>query len=256
MAVFWCTTGAFDAVHPASAASDKPPVPAEVTQKGFSQLVFSDDFNVLDMSPNDSGNFTWFNALWYSTRSDPSLFSVANGVLTLSARPTKGGALIATLARRPPGRDTTFTHGYFEAKLAMNASPDNFSAFWLFSSEHARGTDNNHWCEIDIFELFTPGTFTGTIHEWIDFKNTQNGNNLQPLGRDVDVSQWHVYGLLWEPGRVTWYFDGRPVMSAPSPDVCERQKLFLILNSGVRNDRYDQWLHVDWVRVFAKGAGQ
>lgn len=215
------------------------------------ELVFSDNFDALEMSPDGSGKYKWFNGLWYSGPAPSQLFSVSNGALKLLTRGEKG-ALISTISPKKDGYGTTFSYGYFEARLAMSAKKSSWPAFWLFSQEHARGTDGNHWCEIDIFELFDSNKFGGTVHEWINFKNHQNKNNLVDLPPGTDVTRWHTYGMLWEPNRVTWFFDRKPLMTAAVPPICQQQSMFLILNTNTHDPSVEQFLLVDWVRVYMR----
>jgi len=221
-------------------------LPSGLEPKSF-ELVWFDEFTDFDLSRDGRGEHKWFNGLWYSRPAPLDRFSISDGALRLSTH-QKQGAVITTLSPRVDGADTTFRHGYFEARLAMSANSASWPAFWLFSKEHARGTDGRHWCEIDIFELFA-NKYGGTIHDWNNGRNNQNQNNLAAFPAGTDLSTWHTYGLLWEPGKVTWFFDKHPLMSAASPTVCDTQNLFLILNASTRDPSIDQYLLVDWVAV-------
>jgi len=101
--------------------------------------------------------------------------------------------------------------------MNYNTIPLNWAAFWLFSSEHALSTDripnSNKWCELDIFEAFENSIFVGTVHHWLKFNNgttinSQNSNNWYPVN-NVDFSDWHTYGVLWNQSQITWYLDTR-----------------------------------------------
>ncbi|MBR0987615.1 glycoside hydrolase family 16 protein [Bradyrhizobium liaoningense] len=222
-------------------------LPRELDPSKF-ELFWFDDFDKFDLSADGFGRHKWFNGLWYSKPAPLDLFSHSDGILRLATRANKG-ALISTLSPKVGGHETAFSYGYFEARLALSANAANWPAFWLFSRDHARGTDGNHWCEIDIFELFA-SKFAGTVHEWIDFKNKQNRNNLVTLPQGTDLSQWHTYGMTWEPGKVTWYFDKKELMSAATPKICDSQELFLILNANTHDPAVEQFLSVDWIAVF------
>jgi beta-glucanase (GH16 family) len=77
--------------------------------------------------------------------------------------------------------------------------------------------DISHYAELDFFEAGNyPGVrddgLLGTIHDWqndmsIDYWNSNNTQETY-----TDWSQWHVVGVLWAPGIVTWYLDGKPLM--------------------------------------------
>jgi len=118
----------------------------------------------------------------------------------------------------------------------------NWAAFWLFSAAHAQGKDTtstgSEWCELDIFEGWGQSIFLGTIHDWVyttssGLTNNQNTNNYQTLPGNPDLTQYHVYGVLWTPSAVTWYFDNAAVMSWPTYAICQSQQLFMILGAQV-----------------------
>lgn len=114
-----------------------------------------------------------------------------------------------------------------------------------------RGTDGGHWCEIDVFEHFGPGIYVGTAHDWTKGKHTFNRGAYHHLHQSIDFSDWHEYGLLWTPTKLTWFLDHSPVLEADPPQICEEQDLFMILGSQKHADGPEQKLEVDWVRVFS-----
>ena len=142
--------------------------------------------------------------------------------------------------------------------MSWNTIPANWAAFWLFSIAHAQGTDTTptgeEWCELDIFEAFGNGNEVGTVHDWVlsngTITNTQNTNNYQPLN-GIDMSQFHIYGVLWTPSTITWYFDNQAIMSWPTPAICQTQQLFMILGTQVHPPQTSNvFTNVDWVHVY------
>ncbi len=158
---------------------------------------------------------------------------------------------IARLTRlnRGTGPSTLFNLGYFEARMKMNSVAENFSAFWLESSEHAR-TNVALFCELDIFEYFQNGVYVGSMHNWTQPTEEHNGNNWHPLPSGTDFSQFHTYGVLWTTAEVTWYFDDQPLMSWPTYDICKTQDMFLILGAQSHGGPNDVDMTGDWVHVF------
>jgi len=234
---------------PARAQQPSPPAPA--LQAGFTRLSFSDEFLTFDLSSDGQGSHKWYNNLWYQAPSEPSRFRLDEGVLTLTTRDDRVNSTSIVTVPHRYGRRTVFRHGYFEARLKWPSDPNNFAAFWLFSDAHARGVDGDHWCEIDIFESFADDLFLGTVHDWRANRSTPNPNNYHRLLKPIAVAEWNVYGLLWEPGKLTWYLNDVAQMSATVPDVCEQQDMFLILSAQKRGGSGDQTLSIDWVRVFS-----
>ena len=79
----------------------------------------------------------------------------------------------------------------------------------------------------------------------------------------VDMPEWHVYTILWEPGNGTFLVDGRRVASlgnAPSSSmttivwtdntVCFGPRLWDGANWGSVDVRFNEHIQVDYVRVF------
>nr|WP_256468178.1 family 16 glycosylhydrolase [Bradyrhizobium sp. 160] len=158
---------------------------------------------------------------------------------------------ITTVPRRGLG-GRTFRYGFFEARMRFAKDDLDWSAFWLFSRDHSLGTDNDHWCEIDIFENFGADLFVGSVHDWTRTTHSRNTNARYRLLHRLDFSDWHSYGLLWTPGKLTWFLDGVPVIKTESPPICEQQDLFMILGSNKHTDGPEHKLEVDWVRVLSR----
>jgi beta-glucanase (GH16 family) len=90
-----------------------------------------------------------------------------------------------------------FTYGYFEARVYLPAaSPGviaNWPAWWL---------DGKNWPtdgEIDTMEGLQ-GKAQSTFH---------NSAGQQGLAASGDFTGWHVFGALWEPGEIDFYYDGK-----------------------------------------------
>jgi beta-glucanase (GH16 family) len=221
--------------------------PAQAQAAGFNSLVFGDEFDQLNISPDGSATAKWYNGIWYESPSPASRFTLNSGAMTATVLASDPHEAWLTTLNRGGGQSTLFNLGYFEARMKWNIVPDNFSAFWLESSEHAL-SNANLFCELDIFEAYQNNVFVGTVHDWNWPNNTQNTNNWHPVS--ADLSQWHTYGVLWTTDTITWYLDNQPLMSAPTPNVCKTQKLFLILGAQARSHDNNVNLDVDWVHVY------
>jgi beta-glucanase (GH16 family) len=241
----YCDYSASTTVTPPPPATGA--VPAQAQAAGFRSMIFNDEFNQLNISPDGSTPALWYNGIWYESPSPASRFTLNNGAMTATVLPSDPHEAWLTTLNRNGGRSTLFNLGYFEARMKWNIVPDNFSAFWLESSEHALANENL-FCEIDIFEAYQNNVFVGTIHDWNWPNSTKNTNNWHPVS--ADLSQWHTYGLLWTASTVTWYLDNQPMMSWPTPNVCKTQKLFMILGAQARAHNNTVKLDVDWVRVY------
>jgi len=228
-------------------------------------LVFAEEFNSLNLSPYGTGAFSWYNGLWWQAPSPPGNVTIANGALALAW--TKGqkpdDTSVTTLSR-----DSHYYHawryGYFEVRMKWDTVRGAWPAIWMLPVQAANGATDAG--ELDIFEGqgSAPHAFYGTIHEWKQQKDVRNnkGSNVFHLPAWVDLSQFHTYGAMWTPGRVTWYFDNEPLFSASTYPIFDSQNYYLILGSqegvnwnygdltGVAASRFD--VKVDWVHVWQK----
>jgi beta-glucanase (GH16 family) len=152
--------------------------------------------------------------------------------------------------------------------MRWDVTPGSWPAFWMIASQDATGQDIHNGVketgEIDIFEGQgdQPRTFYGTIHDWINDQHTTNSPNWYVLPTDFNSTEFHTYGLLWVPGRVTWYLDDKALFSAPTPTVVDSEDFFLVLGSqegakwepgsmdGVTAQKIT--MDVDWVRVWQR----
>ena len=230
-------------------------------------LVYANDFTNLDIGQNWTGQFhDWYTSEYGATKAvSPTRTSVANSVLSLDWL-AGDGANDSAVASFDIGGKTgrAFRYGYFEARMSWSPVAGAWPAFWLLSLESA--TNKGKWGELDAFEGqgLQPGMFYGTVHDWTAVNGvrtqTWNQQNGFSLGAANDYSQWHKYGVLWQPGSITWYFDDNPVITAPEPAIMENQDAELIFDmaedvnwiqgntTGVT--AADLNLKVDWVRVW------
>ncbi len=234
-----------------AAADSLPKIPDEVLGAGYTKETFFDDFTDLAKSLDGNVPGPWSNGLWFEKPSERSNFVFNEEGLTLKS--PQGVGVTTTISTMPRGGRAarSFLHGYFEARMKWNVNPGNWAAFWLFSEAHARGVDDGQWCEIDVFEAFENhghGIFAGTVHGWVNGKDSQNSNHFRRVPR-TDFGQWHDYGVLWQPDRVTWYLDQREMMSAAVPPQCEKQPLFVNLTAQRHGGDGEQTLSVKWIRV-------
>ena len=213
--------------------SGEPPAP--IASLGYHQ-VFRDDFNTLDRS-------VWDHNIWYDGTPNPNWTGFqavdSNGILHLRTSRffTYSGCStncypIDTVTTQSSGK--AFKYGYFEANMKWSAGDGAWPGFWLYSYQHAIDTNQctTQAGEIDVMEGqgSEPNVFYGTIHSNTNGcspADDQNGNNYQ--AQSVDLSQgFHTYGVLWTPTTVSWYLDGKFVMSAPTY-ATDNQKMFMLL---------------------------
>jgi Glycosyl hydrolases family 16 len=244
---------------------DKPAPPPQA--QGY-KLEFADEFDTFDLSPDNQGVHKWYEGVWFNHR-HPSRqnISAANSMLGLKWERGQGGVDTSITTLSPHTQNyAAWRYGYFEARLRWDVVTGAWPAFWLIPVQDATGQANYNGTresgEIDIFEGQGdhPHVFYGTIHDWVNFRDHASRNNAFALPGNVDLSQFHIYGLLWTPGKVVWYLDNQPLHSESTPAIFDRQDFFLVLSmqegedwkagnlSGVTAS--SMTLNVDWVRVW------
>src|SRR5664280_2110899 len=213
-------------------------------------LAFDSEFNgsSLDTSQWSTG---WFGsgittgANSYEQQCyDPSRVSETNGSLVLSAvarAETCGGAVHPYAS----GMVTTdgkfsFTYGYMEARIWLpgNGSISNWPAFWA---------DGQNWPtngEIDTLEGRGGQACT-------HFHNSAGDSGACAAGNYS--GGWHTFAADWEPGSLTFYYDGAQIWKDTSGITSA--PMYLILNLALSSaitapDTTPAAMHVDYVRVW------
>jgi beta-glucanase (GH16 family) len=113
-----------------------------------------------------------------------------------------------------------FTYGYVQFTARFPIGRGLWSAVWMLPSNHQFPP------EIDIMEIqnIVPGKVAEVFH-----------GDVTQLGQDVyGIFGWHTYGLLWEPGSLTWYIDGVPKLHVTTE--VPSQPMYLLLTLAVGGD--------------------
>ena len=209
---------------------------------GSWKLVFDDEFNGTSL---DTSKWSpdWFESggNMNNVGTYASNVTVADGVVSLKLASPTSGALISTNPNGGAGHGFQYTYGYAEARIwfpGSGATVDNWPAFW---------TDGQNWPadgEIDVAEGL--GTLTSNYH---DPQGVFNSNTISGTW----AAGWHTYGVDWEPGSLTVYWDGRVVhtlTSATTPITSSPQYLILNMGAGQGPTVVGASLQVDYVRVW------
>jgi beta-glucanase (GH16 family) len=246
--------------------ADAPTPPAQAA--GYS-LVFYDDFSNLSLSPTGGDQYAWYPGIFYESVPSPFNATIANSVLDLKWTNNQNPSDTTISSCSSSGDHCrAFRYGYFEARMKWDVTTGAWPAFWMIPVEGIWGTTFETG-ELDIFEgqgaPATAHTFYGTVHDWIRTSGasvqvaSNLGSNTAVIG-GVDFSQWHNYGMLWAPGKVTWYFDDSPLFSAATYPIFDEQNYYLMLGAqeGVNFTNGDMRgvtassmnLYVDWVKAW------
>ena len=216
-------------------------------------LTFDSEFNgsSLDTSQWSTG---WFgsgitahvNALEQDCY-DPAQVSEANGALSLTAvarAESCGGATepYATGLVTTDGK-FSFTYGYMEARIWLPGGPNGIAdwpAFWA---------DGQSWPtdgEIDVLEGLSG---LACAH----FINAAAKPGACATG--TFTGGWHTFAADWEPGSITYYYDGNEIWSDTSGITS--QPMYLILDLAVSSaisspDAAPATMQVAYVRVWQR----
>jgi beta-glucanase (GH16 family) len=246
-----------------TASAQNPPPQA----RGYT-LVASTNFSPLSLSPDNMGDYIWYNpggaSFMSSTPAPAANISVNNSILTLEW--TQGQAnpwTTISSAAEDASYYRAWRYGYFEVSMAWDPVVGSWPAIWMRPIQYTENPDIEAG-ELDIYEGqgATPNIFYGTIHDWsatgVDRNNGNNDSFILP--NDTNLMDYHTYGVLWVPGKVRWYFDNKEVMTAQTYPIFDSQDYFIILGiqegadgsygnmQGVTANTMS--MNVQWVHVF------
>ncbi len=163
----------------------------------------------------------------------------------------------------------TQAYGYFEGRMKFPRAGATWPAFWLMP-DRGRGhgnvwerrTTDDGGMEFDIMEHLAkwgPGRYSAAVH-WDgygdDHQQWGNANLYYPPTEDG----FHVFGMLWEPDKVTWFCDGKEMVSWES-DRIMKYPAYIKLNvemggwAGNRvspDSAYPDAFVIDYVRVWQR----
>ena len=151
-------------------------------------------------------------------------------------------------------------HGYYECRCKLQKKEGWWSAFWVQSPTIGCCDDTEiAGVEIDIMESFHPGEIVK--HNIIYNGYGEDYKDVNVGGGNLDVEEWHTFGLLWDETGYTFYMDGKEDGHVDGP-MTHREE-FIIISTEVNGYRAkercasekaklavgDEFI-VDYVRVF------
>ncbi|MFN5619985.1 MAG: family 16 glycosylhydrolase [Flavobacteriales bacterium] len=226
------------------------------------QLIWSDEFSGTTLDATkwaaQFGNGGWGNNEWQYYTNAPENLALENGQLVITARHEGTGATEYTSARIQTKGLFDFEYGKVEARMKLPLGQGLWPAFWTLGAN----IDDVSWpeCgEIDIMEHVSNEYVThGAVH-W-----ENNGHAFVGQGNNVDPTQYHVYGIVWEENLIRWYVDGIQffqfaIQASNNTDDAFRHPMFLLLNLAVGGNwpgypdattPFPSSMFVDYVRVY------
>jgi beta-glucanase (GH16 family) len=243
---------------------------ATIPTSKFWKLRLDDQFDGTALDPSRWASCYWWAGSTCTNESNheleaytPRNVEVANGELHLVAREqpaTWNGQRFAYTSGMISGSTEhktaiPFQYGYVEARARVPAGSGLWSALWMLPTSHESAP------EIDIFEVVgeTPKLDYQAVHMPTA---TDEARVVRHTTRTHDLSaQWHVFGLLWEPDKLTWYVDGVATWTMTNPENIPREPMYIVANLAVGGDfpthvtsqtPFPSALELDYVRVWQR----
>jgi len=146
-------------------------------------------------------------------------------------------------------------YGYVEMRAKLPKGKGLWSAFWLL---HQNGNDKRP--EIDVVEYIghKPTKAYNTYHYYDNWK-LRSTPTFEAAGPDYS-QDFHTYGMKWEPGKITWYVDGKERNSHSNGNV-SWEDMYLLVNLAVGgwwpgdpdgNTRFPARMTIDYIRAYQK----
>jgi beta-glucanase (GH16 family) len=109
-------------------------------------------------------------------------------------------------------------YGYFECRMKLPTAPGLWPAFWMMpdrgpDAKEGRESTADGGMEFDILEFLTrygPNRYNIAAH-WDNYGKDHKSNGTERIYAQPDREGFITAGLLWEPGKATWYANGEPV---------------------------------------------
>ncbi|WP_432767585.1 MAG: glycoside hydrolase family 16 protein [Sphingopyxis sp.] len=285
------------------AAQATAPTPAPASD-GWA-LVWSDDFDGTEI---DRGKWDFDVDCWGGGNNERQCYTdrrrnaaVKDGRLVIAARQERATGPAFPLAQRgEPGkanaqatRDYTsarlvtrgkaaWRYGKIEVRAKLPQGQGTWPAIWMLPETAGYGP----WAasgEIDILEAVNLGVrcaecaggvenrILGTLHFGGGWPDNAHKSNETALPGALD--DFHVFGIVWEQGRIVWTVDGQPYATqvagdwnttgSADPAAPFDRPFHLILNlavggglaegrgiKGVDPRGYPKIMEIDWVRVW------
>lgn len=243
-------------------------------------LVWEDQFDGDSLNRKDWNIEThepgWVNEeLQEYTTSSDNIYVKDGKLIIKPVKTEKDGKPYYTSGRVNTQNKHDFKYGLFEARVKVPEGKGFLPAFWMMPTDENLYGQWPRCGEIDIMEVLGDQTDTshGTIHYGNPHAQSQGSYQLKSGSFS---SEFHTFSAEWEPGKISWYVDGRLIhtesdwhsttegqgtITYPAPFD---QPFYLILNLAVGNnwagypdettDIDGATYEIDYVRAYQKDS--
>jgi len=246
------TSGSSSAV---SAPPPSPPPPPAASNNSTSnstssgavpsgyQLVFNDDFRTRSLDASKWNSRYRWGARWtINNEQQYYVDRLSNPNFGHSPFEFDGEHMTIVASRTPDhlrskannksylsGTLTTYNkfkmkYGYVEMRAKLPKGQGLWPAFWLLHNQ-----ENGRRPEIDVVELLgKQSNLAYQTYHYYDNWTLRSSPSYKAWGPDYS-NDFHTYGMKWEPGRITWYIDGKATNSHSSSNVAD-EDMYLLVN--------------------------
>jgi MYXO-CTERM domain-containing protein len=205
---------------------------AEWDKPGY-ELTFQDEFDAgsLDLSKWQR-RYKWGEAVINNELQAyvDDAFVVQNGMLSIVGKHEAGQYAGQTLEYRSGVICSVHeqTYGYFEARVRVPKGQGYWPAFWLLGAVGTQGVN-----EIDVLELLGDDVTTAymTVHWGTSYTTGHESDGTSFTGPDFS-SDFHVFGVQWDPDRIAWSIDGSERFSHTGAGI-PAVDMYVILNLAI-----------------------
>ncbi len=229
-------------------------------------LIWSDEFDGDSLNRDYwnvevNGYGGWNNELQFYL-DNPDTVSVSDGTLKIRASKVKFWNKPYSSARLNTDGKVSLDFSRIEARMKLPCFMGAWPAFWLM------GTNGQEWpaCgEIDVVETINDeGIVYGSAH-WPSLSPGKQNDSVSggTQGYDIDITDWHVYGIERDEEKIIWYVDDHKYSSAYLNDNALKAPLsgeqYVLLNLAIGGNwpgfKIDDTalpatLEVDYVRAY------
>ena len=185
-----------------------------------------------------------------------------DGNLVITARREADGSY--TSARLTSQGTYSAQYGRIEARIRIPRGQGIWPAFWMLGAD----LPQVGWptCgEIDVMENIgrEPAAVHGTVHG-PGYSGAEGISGTATLPSGAFADDFHVYGVDWRPGSISWTVDGATYRTVTPADLSGDRwvfdkPFFVVLNVAVgggwpgspdSSTQFPQQMTVDWLRVW------
>ena len=256
-------------------ASGAQAAPPSTDQTHVWQQAFGDDFNGTVLDATKWVTCYWWDYYGCTHGSDelqwylPANVIVSDGTAKLRAQQqtilgSDGKAYDYTSGMISTGSDTNlstpprfqYQYGYMEIRAKVPSGNGLWPAFWSLP------TDQSWPPEIDAMEIL--GGSPSTNHMSLHYRDSSGA--LGTAGSDFTgpdfSSDWHTFGVDWEPDAVVWYLDGVELFRYTNAENIPNKPMYLLANLAVggwagspdASTVFPSDYQIDYVRVWQRQA--